>query len=115
MIAFDLACLFTGGDSRTILLLLLIKACQLLLANSLLHYGCQAIALFNANEHEEAMLRVKELVRACTNADILACHIVEVSIIHSFKPGLCVNTNFRNSGVPIRPTRGQCVGSQRSC
>jgi hypothetical protein len=43
------------------------------------HYGCQAIALFNANQHEEAILRVQELAAACPNADILACRVVEVS------------------------------------
>jgi hypothetical protein len=51
-------------------------------------FSLQAIALFNANQHEEAMLRVQELVTACPNADIVACRVVEVSIMHSTIPGL---------------------------
>jgi hypothetical protein len=42
----------------------------------------QAIALFNANEHDEAILRVQELATTCPNADSLACGIVEVSAPH---------------------------------
>ncbi|OAX35524.1 WD40 repeat-like protein [Rhizopogon vinicolor AM-OR11-026] len=61
MKAFDLASMFTDGDPKTIHFLLLVKA----------------IALFNANQHEEAMLRVQELAVACPNADILACIVVE--------------------------------------
>ncbi|KAG2356947.1 hypothetical protein BDR07DRAFT_410937 [Suillus spraguei] len=36
----------------------------------------KAIALFNANEHQEAMLRIGELA-ACPNVDHVACRIVE--------------------------------------
>jgi hypothetical protein len=43
----------------------------------------QAIALFNANEHEEALLLVEQLA-ADPNADPLVCRVVEVSIVHSF-------------------------------
>jgi hypothetical protein len=50
------------------------------------HFRFQAIILFNANEHEEAILRVQELAAACPNADTLACRVVEVSDIHSIKP-----------------------------
>jgi hypothetical protein len=46
----------------------------------------QAIALFNANQHEEAILRVRQLATACPDADTLACSVVEVSIIYSTKP-----------------------------
>jgi len=97
MKAFDIAFMFTDGDSKTTHLLLLIKVCQFVLICLLLRYDFQAIALFNANQHEEAMLRVKELIAACPNADILACSVVEVSIMHSIKPGLRVNTDFRTS------------------
>ncbi|KAJ8594796.1 hypothetical protein M405DRAFT_440608 [Rhizopogon salebrosus TDB-379] len=62
--AFDLAFMFAEGGSKTVHLLLLIKA----------------IALFNANQHDEAMLRVQELATACPNADIVACRAVEVSL-----------------------------------
>jgi hypothetical protein len=40
----------------------------------------QAIALFNANKHEEAMLRVKELATDFPDIDPVACRVVEVSI-----------------------------------
>jgi hypothetical protein len=41
----------------------------------------QAIALFNANQDEEALLLVQELA-VRPNADPLACHVVEVSIMY---------------------------------
>ena len=99
MKAFDIAFMFADGDSKTTHLLLLVKVCQFLLIWPLLHYGFQAIALFNANQHEEAMQRVEELLKACPNADILACGVVKVSIMHSIKPGLRVNTDFRTSHI----------------
>lgn len=40
----------------------------------------QAIALFNANQHEDAMERIHELATACHSADTLACRMVEVNI-----------------------------------
>jgi tetratricopeptide (TPR) repeat protein len=60
-IAFDVASMFTKQDSDTNHFLLLIKV----------------IALFNADQHEEAMLLVKELAAACPNADPLGCRVVE--------------------------------------
>jgi len=80
--AFDLAFAFTE-DSKTIHLLLLIKARQSFLPSSLLHHCSQAIALFNANQHADAILRVQELAAARPDADTLACRIVEVNIMHS--------------------------------
>ncbi|KAG1730183.1 hypothetical protein EDB19DRAFT_1913005 [Suillus lakei] len=38
--------------------------------------GFQAIAIFNADEHEEAFILLRELAGACPNNDA-ACHIVE--------------------------------------
>ncbi|OAX34764.1 hypothetical protein K503DRAFT_420176 [Rhizopogon vinicolor AM-OR11-026] len=60
MKAFDLAFMF-GGDPQTIHILLLIKA----------------VALFNANQHKDAMLRIQELASACPDADTLTCRVVE--------------------------------------
>ncbi|KIK31522.1 hypothetical protein CY34DRAFT_19838 [Suillus luteus UH-Slu-Lm8-n1] len=60
---FDVATMFTNQDSITSHFLLLIKA----------------IAFFNADQHEEAMLLVKELTSACRNADLLGCRIVEAT------------------------------------
>ncbi|KAG2125185.1 uncharacterized protein EDB93DRAFT_410360 [Suillus bovinus] len=59
--ALDVASMFTNQDSIANLFLLLIKA----------------IILFNADQHEEAMLLIKELPAACPDADPLACHVVE--------------------------------------
>ncbi|KAG2335861.1 hypothetical protein BDR05DRAFT_205965 [Suillus weaverae] len=59
--AFDVASMYTNEDSETIHFLLLIKA----------------IALFNAGQHDEALLLLKELAAGCPNADTSACHIVE--------------------------------------
>jgi hypothetical protein len=41
----------------------------------------QAIALFSADQHEEAMLLIKELAAACPNADPLGCRVVDVSVM----------------------------------
>ncbi|KAG2346471.1 hypothetical protein BDR05DRAFT_959376, partial [Suillus weaverae] len=61
MRAFDLAFIFVDADLNKTRLLLLIKA----------------IALFNANQHEEAILRVQELATTRPNVNTLACSIVE--------------------------------------
>ncbi|KAG1768783.1 hypothetical protein EDD22DRAFT_967192 [Suillus occidentalis] len=61
MKAFDLAFVFVDANINKTGLLLLIKA----------------IALFNADQHDEALLRVQELAATCPNADSLACGIVE--------------------------------------
>jgi hypothetical protein len=80
-IAFDIASVFTNQDSKTIHFLLLIKVNQICLTYSPLHLAFQAIALFNADQHEEAMLLIRELAAACPNADILGCRVVEVSVL----------------------------------
>jgi WD40 repeat protein len=59
-ISFDIASMFTNGDLKTDHFLFLIKA----------------ISLFNADEHQEAMLRIGELA-TCPNVDPVACRIVE--------------------------------------
>ncbi|KAG2345791.1 hypothetical protein BDR05DRAFT_960065 [Suillus weaverae] len=59
--AFDVASMFTNQDSETNHFLLLIKA----------------IALFNADQHDEAMLLIKELAAACPTTDPLARRVVE--------------------------------------
>jgi hypothetical protein len=51
----------------------------------LFHCGFQAVTLFNANRHKEAMLRVQELATVCPDADTLACRVVEVSVMHSIR------------------------------
>ncbi|KAG1785217.1 WD40-repeat-containing domain protein [Suillus plorans] len=61
--AFELAFTFTVGNSDATLFLFLIKA----------------IALFNANEHSEAMLCVEQLATD-SNADPLVCRVVEASL-----------------------------------
>jgi hypothetical protein len=75
--------MFTNQDSNTNHFLLLIKVDEIHFAYSLLYFVPQAIALFNAAQHEEAMFLVKELAAACPNVDILGCHVVEVSVMRS--------------------------------
>jgi tetratricopeptide (TPR) repeat protein len=58
--SFDVAFMYTDQDSEIVHFLLLIKA----------------IALFNANQNDEANLLLKELTNGCPNADTRACHIV---------------------------------------
>jgi hypothetical protein len=76
--AFDLATMFTNGQSKTILLL--IKAGQIFLPYSLIHHGSQAIALFNAEQHSKATPHVYQPPDASPDSDTLACSIVKVSI-----------------------------------
>ncbi|KAG2048147.1 WD40 repeat-like protein [Suillus hirtellus] len=60
-VAFDVASMFTNQNSETNQFLLLIKA----------------VALFSADQHEEAMLLIKDLAAACPNVDPLARRVVE--------------------------------------
>jgi hypothetical protein len=72
----------------------------------------QAIALFSANRHEDAMQRVQVLAAACPSADAIACRMVEVNI-NSIKFSLClVNTDcfdFYTSGVSKCPIGNKCL------
>jgi hypothetical protein len=83
-VAFDVASMYTDQDPQTIHFLLLIKVCYICLAHSTLYHVLQAIALFNADEHDEANLLLKELNTGCPKADALACRVVQVSIIHGW-------------------------------
>jgi hypothetical protein len=83
MEAFDLAFMFTEGDSNTIHVLLLVKACEYFSRILPASLCFQAIALFAANRQKDAMMRIEELVTTCPNADTLACDVVKVSIMHS--------------------------------
>jgi hypothetical protein len=66
-------------DSATYHFLLLIKVHLICLVYSLLQRVFEAIALFNADQHNEAMLLVKELAAASPDTD-LGCRLVEVSV-----------------------------------
>ncbi|KAG2067676.1 WD40 repeat-like protein [Suillus decipiens] len=79
MKAFDLGFMFVDANVKKTHLLLLIKA----------------IALFNANEHDEAIVRVQDLATTCPNVDILACQIVE-AYLH-LQLGLNVLDDTRHS------------------
>ncbi|KAG1790602.1 uncharacterized protein HD556DRAFT_1488069 [Suillus plorans] len=70
-IAFDVASMFMNQNSETTQFLLLIKA----------------IALFNADQHEEAMLLIEDLAAACPSVDPLARRVVETY--------LCVQLGIR--------------------
>jgi hypothetical protein len=94
--AFDVASFFTNQDSKTNHYLFLIKVGCFALAYSLLHCVFQAIALFNADQHEEAMLLVEELTAACMNVDPLGCRVVEVSIM---QPRSVIKTDLCNSHI----------------
>jgi len=52
------------------------------------------------------MQRIKELANICPDADTVACHVVEVSIIGLFTS---VGTYSFPSGVSAYPTRNQGV------
>ncbi|KAG2367587.1 hypothetical protein BDR07DRAFT_1478931 [Suillus spraguei] len=59
--AFDVASMYMDQDSEIVHFLLLIEA----------------IALFNADKHDEANLLLKELAAGCPNADTLVCLVVQ--------------------------------------
>ncbi|KAG2355810.1 hypothetical protein BDR07DRAFT_1492731 [Suillus spraguei] len=75
--AFDVAFMYTNEDSETVHFLLLIKVCHISLAYCPPHHVFRAIALFNADRHDEANLPLKELITGCPKADTVACHIVK--------------------------------------
>jgi hypothetical protein len=110
MKAFDLAFMFTDGDSRTIHLLLLVKACQYFIVYPQLHYGFQAVSLFNSNRQQEAMLRIQELAAACPNADTFSCRVIKVSIVRNQASFIDHFPVFRISGLSTCPTGNQCPG-----
>jgi len=73
--------MFTNQDSEINHFLILIKVISICLTYSLLYSVFQAIALFTADQYEEAMLLIKELSAACPDTDPLACRVVEVSVM----------------------------------
>jgi len=88
--------MFTDQDSKTTHFLILIKVSLICLAYSLFHCVFQTIALFSAEQHEEAMLLIKELAAACPNTDILGRRVVEVSVM---QPRLVIDADPCNSHV----------------
>ncbi|KAG1787157.1 WD40-repeat-containing domain protein [Suillus plorans] len=80
--AFDLASAFTNGDLKT---------------TQLLHCDFQTIALFNAGQHKEAMLRVEELAIS-PNVDTLACRVVE-AYLRVHLGNTAFNQKFYNEAV----------------
>jgi len=88
--------MFTDQDSKTNHLLILIKVSSICLAYSLFHCVSQAIALFSAEQHEEAMLLIKELAAACPNTDPLARRVVEVCMM---QPRLVIDADLCNSRI----------------
>jgi hypothetical protein len=71
-IAFNVAFMFPNQNSETKHFLLLIKVTSICLAYSLFH------STFRDN-HEEAMLFIKELAAACPNIDSIGRRVVEVN------------------------------------
>lgn len=98
--------MFTNQDSETVHFLVLIMVSLIHFAYSLLHCVFQAIALFNADQREDAMLLVKELADACPNADTRACHVVEASIVRLRS---VINTDLCTSGISTRSARNKCL------
>jgi hypothetical protein len=63
-------------------------------------YSYQAMGLFNASQHADAMRRVRELAAAYPNADTtLACRVVEVSAVHSLSCVFIDLSGHRTLGV----------------
>jgi hypothetical protein len=97
-IAFDVASMFTNQDSKTNHFLILVKVTLIHLAYSLFHCVFQAITLFSADQHEEAIMLIKELADACPNTDLLGCRVVEVSVMQPrlFRAADLCNSHFRH-------------------
>jgi hypothetical protein len=81
------------------------------LTYSVLHFSFQAIVIFNADQHEEAFLRIQKLAAACPNDDIIACHVVEVSVLIKpmFRASILISLNFPTSGLSTCSARNQCL------
>jgi hypothetical protein len=78
--AFDLALKLATGDSATHHLLYLIKVGYISLSCSVLHCVFQAIATFNTNAQEKAIMCINDMAKVSLCADLLACNVVQVSI-----------------------------------
>ncbi|KAG1785064.1 uncharacterized protein HD556DRAFT_1460881 [Suillus plorans] len=74
--AFDLGFTFTQGNTDATVFLYLIKARCLFVLHTLCLIIFQAIALFNANRHDEAMLCVNQLA----STDSIACSVFMASL-----------------------------------
>lgn len=86
MEAFDFAFVFSNSDPNIINLLLLIKVLSsLFFIVRWSHNRCyfvQAIALFNAGRHVEAVRRVQDLTTAASqHSDSIPCGVVNVSLV----------------------------------
>lgn len=79
---FDLAFVSANGDPKTAHILFLIKA----------------IALFNANEHEEAIQRVQDLAADFPDTDPLACRVVE-AYLHVQLETIALDATHHNDAV----------------
>jgi hypothetical protein len=78
----------------------------------MIHNCFQAVTLFNAGQHEEAIMRVQELAKACPGTDIHACWIVEVSImLNQFQvPALAlIFFELRKPGISTSSARNLCL------
>lgn len=78
---------FSDRDQITIDLLLLIKVLVTFLGSvfhtKLQHDSVQAVALFNASRHDEAMRRVQDLTIAYRHSDTYLCSVVNVSFMQT--------------------------------
>ncbi|KAG2352751.1 hypothetical protein BDR07DRAFT_813245 [Suillus spraguei] len=87
-------------------------------AYEMLHWGLQAIAPFDADQHKEVIMHIRELaVIICSGNGALACLVVEAS---PKVRGSHIDTNTRNirSGVSSYSAGNRCLGwraSRRSC
>jgi len=99
--------MYTDQDLENVHFLLLIKVCYSCLAYFLLHSILQAIALFNADQHDEANLLLQELAAGCPNAGAFPCCLVQVSTIYAGSSTLIFAT--RTIGISSRSTRNQSL------
>jgi hypothetical protein len=87
MEAFDFAFVLSNSDPNIINLLLLIKVLSSLFSLSVGHAKTsalfvQAIALFNAGRHNDAVRRVQDLTTAASqHSNSIPCGVVNVSLV----------------------------------
>jgi hypothetical protein len=56
----------------------------------------EAVALFNASHHDEAMRRVQNLSAACQQLDTLPCRVVDVSFVLNLAEFLILTGPFQS-------------------
>jgi hypothetical protein len=76
----------------------------------ILHYNFQAIATFNTNAYDEALMYVNDMAEVSFDADLLICQVVQVSIDSGSCSAFETDCSaLRASGILLRRNGTRCL------